>query len=420
MKMENINQLKIGQASAGVFVLSEFMQHFTNISAAIVLSQLQYWYKAGKNGQPKLRVLKDGKHWLAKSGAELGRECGLSARAVEGAIKELVSQGIIEVKTFRFNCTPIRHIRVLEADGKASFERVFSLPKHLSKIQQEHESNTSHGVPDFTSNGSPNPPKVKSLTYTTKHILLKQKIHKPLATPESNQNLTSKPLPEEDINIEVDTGVYIDMENKAWCKNEYPSKTVSTSAEKLAGLKIANGKPPKVTSATICGQFYEVWRYEVPKHTSMKLVLPFTTKQFGMAKMLIGKLGSKWEPVLRFTLQNWIEYVKDVQTKTGVKTLPQAPEIMFALKYAAEMLNMYMTHAPEAAVTKEKHHNPSAVNCNNSVKLTQAEIDEQAAYDEANKPMTLEELQAIMAADEAEEKSKKAAKDAEKAEKGKP
>lgn len=129
----NLNLMSQKQKSKRVELITNFMQHFTNPSAAIVLSQIQHWYNEGKGGKPKLKVLKSGLFWLAKSSADFGRECGLSVRAVDHAIKELVNQGIIEVAIFRFNCVPIRHIRVIEAEGKASIDHDFTLPQQYSK-----------------------------------------------------------------------------------------------------------------------------------------------------------------------------------------------------------------------------------------------------------------------------------------------
>lgn len=129
----NLNLMSQKQKSKRVELITDFMQHFSNPSAAIVLSQIQHWYNEGKGGKPKLRVMKNGMFWLAKSSADFSRECGLSAKAVDHAIKELIAQGIIEVEVFRFNCIPMRHIRIIEAEGKASIDHDFTLPQQYRK-----------------------------------------------------------------------------------------------------------------------------------------------------------------------------------------------------------------------------------------------------------------------------------------------
>lgn len=119
--------------SETVELLINFIHHFTNNSAAIVLSVIQYWYKEGKNGKPKLKVVRKGMYWLVKSSADMRKETGLSIRSIDAAIKELLSQGIIEVEVHRFNGTPMRHIRILEAEGKGSIDHDFTLPHQYSK-----------------------------------------------------------------------------------------------------------------------------------------------------------------------------------------------------------------------------------------------------------------------------------------------
>jgi hypothetical protein len=91
-----------------------------DVSAALMLSQIVYWYlPSKKTGLSKLRVLKDGKWWVAKSHPEWNHECGFSRRQTQRCLKVLEIKGFIETTVCKFNGTPTVHLRLMAAKGKS-------------------------------------------------------------------------------------------------------------------------------------------------------------------------------------------------------------------------------------------------------------------------------------------------------------
>jgi len=98
---------------------TEYMKSWTgNAAAALLLSQIVYWYLPGKTGKPKLRIKKNEIFWIAKSNIEWFDEIGLSPSQCRTSLKRLKSKGLIEVEVHRFNGAPTQHVRLRCAQGK--------------------------------------------------------------------------------------------------------------------------------------------------------------------------------------------------------------------------------------------------------------------------------------------------------------
>ena len=85
-----------------VALRQEYVVITGGLAPAILLSQLVYWFKPGKNGKPKLTIIREGKYWLAKSRSDWFNECGLSLKMYKGAIVELVELGLVELRHWKF------------------------------------------------------------------------------------------------------------------------------------------------------------------------------------------------------------------------------------------------------------------------------------------------------------------------------
>jgi len=349
-KNQAVTQAREG---TGVFVLPSYMRRFKNPTTAILLSQLNYWYKPDNLGRPKLKVMKNGMFWLAKSAPDFEQECGLSKKQVCTAIKILIDAGIIEVAVFKFNGTPTRHIRVLQAKGGDVLHTSIEVPPEISIVPL--------GIMESADRNLPKCLEELSLTEITAETTSETTLAEPkINTQEQKQNQAKE-------NVTI-TGCEKKQRNPL--RNDFANDVLTSHhADK--------GKPEKPNKETISGQVYEVWRYEVPRHTSLKFITPFTGKQCGQAKMLVGKLGNRWEKVLRYTLQDWIGFTQYVQTKAGVKLLPQQQNMDFMLKYAAEAMNKYISS------TAPKYQPPvksSVSNC------TTASVEEDGKLPIAVKP----------------------------------
>ena len=82
-----------------------------DLVAGTLLSQIIYWFKPSSDGKMKVRVFHDGKYWLAKSRDEWWDEIRITPRQFDYAIKSLINLGFVEKRVFKFNGTPMVHIR---------------------------------------------------------------------------------------------------------------------------------------------------------------------------------------------------------------------------------------------------------------------------------------------------------------------
>lgn len=74
-----------------------------DLVAGILLSQIMYWFLPDKEGNPKLRVKdRDGMSCLAKNRDDWKKECRISARKYDRAIKILQKKGFIKVQNSMF------------------------------------------------------------------------------------------------------------------------------------------------------------------------------------------------------------------------------------------------------------------------------------------------------------------------------
>lgn len=85
-----------------VLLRREYVTITGGLAPAILLSQLVYWFKPGKNGKPKLTIIREGKYWLAKPRSDWFNECGLSLKMYKCAIVELVELGLVELRHWKF------------------------------------------------------------------------------------------------------------------------------------------------------------------------------------------------------------------------------------------------------------------------------------------------------------------------------
>lgn len=82
-----------------------------DLAAGVLLSQIIYWYLPSKaDDLPKVRILKEGKLWLAKSRKDWWEECRLTPDQVDRCLSILEKRGLITKKVFKFSGDPTTHI----------------------------------------------------------------------------------------------------------------------------------------------------------------------------------------------------------------------------------------------------------------------------------------------------------------------
>jgi len=93
----------------------------------LVLSQIIYWNLPDAAGQTRLRVIKEGETWLAKSATEWAQECGITVRSAREAVSRLELFGLIRLNTLHFRGHPTNHI-ILDIDALARMVYAYRNP----------------------------------------------------------------------------------------------------------------------------------------------------------------------------------------------------------------------------------------------------------------------------------------------------
>ena len=101
--------------SRGIFLPLWVVKSVENLSDAVLLAQVLYWF--GKSTNPLSKGLrakvrdKIGLPWLAKSHEDLAGETGLNPRTVRSSIQRLEAKGFIAVRYAKFGGLRVSHFR---------------------------------------------------------------------------------------------------------------------------------------------------------------------------------------------------------------------------------------------------------------------------------------------------------------------
>ncbi len=148
-----------------------------NLYRAFILNQIIYWFSPGKNGQPRVRVKKNGYLWLAKTYTDWGAECRVKPETARKAISWLRDHGYIQTKVHRFNGLTTVHIRPIWENLVPALLNVVA-PESFSGIKPDRPlvsnrsepSDQSGSIPEGNPLTKPSPePSSKSLDTTTDH-----------------------------------------------------------------------------------------------------------------------------------------------------------------------------------------------------------------------------------------------------------
>lgn len=101
-----------------------------DVLAALMLSQMFYWYRPNKFGKSKLspKLHYFDAYWVAKSVAEWQEELGFSPDQVRRCLKVLVNRGVIVTALIKFKGAPTTHFRLTALHGS---REVLSDPKKV-------------------------------------------------------------------------------------------------------------------------------------------------------------------------------------------------------------------------------------------------------------------------------------------------
>lgn len=260
-----------------------------DVMAALVLSQIYYWYQPAKSGGSKLRVFRFGKWWLAKSGLDWHKEIGLTPKQARRCLQVLEDKGVIEAEVMKFDGSPTVHCRLVSVQGR----QVVTEPLGVFHFPFCHFSFALEG---------------KSLTETTTETTtktFKEASQKPDAT-----------AGEEKLNIQQ-------------------------------ALELAKSKKPE-TKATATSIAF-LWKKLIGTMTGSFVKEP-TSKDMGQFKLLVKAMGEETPKTVEWALLNWNDFAWEVSQKKGVKHVPTAPVLGFLLQHhdiAMQLIAKPAAKAPE-------------------------------------------------------------------------
>lgn len=85
-----------------------------DLLCGLALSSIIFWYLPNQTGETKLRVEKEGHHWLAIPLVEWWDRCRLTLNQITYVQKKLILMGLIEKRVFKFDRQTTVHLRIIE------------------------------------------------------------------------------------------------------------------------------------------------------------------------------------------------------------------------------------------------------------------------------------------------------------------
>lgn len=262
-----------------------------NAAAALLLSQIVYWYLPAKGGGSKLKVQHDGMWWLAKSYRHWEEELGLSRMKSRTCMDILLRKQLIELRVFMFNGHPMQHLRLRFAKGVSRLEKVPTVADLLGdpmvgSNQSNGYSQPIHWLPSAN-------PLVTGSQFITE------------STAESTaESTTRSALPP------AFYGTGETYEGQTGEGNMNAEDTVKY---------VQDTHVPCEKGMTI------LWK-DVMGRVYGKKIPYLTGKGVGQLKIFKRRVGEQAGAVLTHTIENWIDFANNVEVETKVKGLALTPD----------------------------------------------------------------------------------------------
>jgi hypothetical protein len=312
-----------------------------DVITALVLSQIVYWYLPSETGETKLRVWKPGDcgekvWWIAKSHADWFTELGLTRKQASRCIEVLREKGIIHTRVFRFNGSPVVHLRLVHLLGK-NIVSVAPAPEELL-------SGNLHSI----SNSPPLALQVQSITETTAQT--------------TTQKVEAGKIPP----IQVIVKVSSEMKAEEILKKK--QEVVPTTLEGLWQSKLAlfEGEEGKTTLPAL------------------------GVKEKAQLKTLRLRVGEEnIRPFLLWSIEHWMQFGDKAKSEKGLFNYPTVPLIGFLLAHHSVAHNLWLQ-----SIAKKQEVVPVATVL---LKEVQTPLPQEKHQTEGKHKLTLEELAALKA-----------------------
>jgi hypothetical protein len=277
-----------------------------DVPAALMLSQLLYWFSPTPSGKSRLRLQHEGYYWVAKSYREWWDECRLTRRQVDRAVKLLCRLKLVEAKNFpTAKHSNIRHLR-LTLDAVPASHLFLTIAAPQAKIQQNSIAPT--GAMEIG---------VIAPTGAMESSPLHLQVH-PIYTETTESTETTH----------ITSGL-----SPAKAASEVDMKAADHFSLYLKKHKPESGFPPTVAIRNTL-QLARWWERLVPYYHPVEWQKPLTKKEIGMLGKFRRLVPKSYE-VMHWAIRHWADFLVAVAEDTGTKINAAIPQVGILLRYCA-------------------------------------------------------------------------------------
>jgi len=122
-----------------------------NLGQAVMLSQIIFWHGNDKHGNPRMKVVKNGHRWIAKTPKGWSEEIGLTESTARRSLIDLVKRNLVIKQVWKFNGDKCTHIRM----NWDEFEKAIKALE-ATNAQQVSNASAQFGQMEMTKMGKSN------------------------------------------------------------------------------------------------------------------------------------------------------------------------------------------------------------------------------------------------------------------------
>ncbi|CAG0993039.1 hypothetical protein PLCT2_02579 [Planctomycetaceae bacterium] len=140
-----------------------------DLLAGLMLSEIVYWHLPNKEGLSRMKVVKEGRQWIAVRHYEWWDRARMTPDQARRALSTLCNLGILEKKVFKFYGETTTHVRIIEKRFMSLWEAALALPaKNPYRPNQDSSTIPSrNGVQTIREWGATTIPVTETTTETT-------------------------------------------------------------------------------------------------------------------------------------------------------------------------------------------------------------------------------------------------------------
>lgn len=292
-----------------VLFYPEFVHVAGSVDAALLLSQLAYWFQPGPKGKPRVRVRRNGRLTYVRSNEAMREDTGLSEWRLRKARERLEASGLVEVEVHLFGNKTLPHWWL-----------------DLHRLESEVALKTG---PEVCTT-----PVLSALSGSCIKLCEEEEVREEENAPEAAREEGEGEL---DFEIVEEGFEELEREDHVGVKFVKPEAAAGVSAAQVAARLAARRETGGKLSA---GALAGAWKKHLFDKTG-NFQKQWTGKELGQAGKLTRALGDQAWPVVRWALDNWPALAFEVKQAKGTGSAPAEPHLGWLLQYHDVAVRMY-------------------------------------------------------------------------------